>query len=93
MFKIEITEECSGEPTESWVLPYTYKKVFPYTEENLQSAIEFAEKLVNTTLVETHASEVYRLITFNIQGKGGKILFTSRPYGAVDLYGVTHRVL
>lgn len=96
MFKIEITEECSGEPTESWVLPYTYKKVFPYTEENLQSAIEFAEKLVNTTLVETHASEVYRLglnITFNIQGEGGEILFTSRPYRAVDFYGVTHRVL
>ena len=87
MLEIEVTEQCLGEPTKSWVLPYTYK------EENLQSAIEFAEKLVNTTLVETHASEVYRLITFNIQGKGGKILFTSRPYGAVDLYGVTHKVL
>ena len=88
MLKIEITEQCSGEPTESWVLPYTYK------EENLQSAIEFADKLIADKLIkETHASEVYRLITFNIQGKGGKILFTSRPYGAVDLYGVTHRVL
>ena len=87
MLEIEVTEQCLGEPTKSWVLPYTYK------EENLQSAIEFAEKLVNTTLVETHASEVYRLITFNIQGEGGEILFTSRPYGAVDLYGVTHRVL
>ena len=87
MFKIEITEQCLGEPTKSWVLPYTY--------DNFQSAIEFAEKLI----IETHASEaseVYRLglnVTFNIQGEGGEILFTSRPYGAVDLYGVTHRVL
>jgi len=70
LFKIKITEQYStGEPTESWVLPYTY--------DNIQSAIEFADKLVK----ETHASESGVItIRFSIQGERGEILFTSRPY-------------